>query len=77
MSKEDHFASFPRAIPELCIKAGTRERDCVLDPFAGTGTTLLQASILGRRYVGFDLNPKYVGIAKRRLKELEGIFFRD
>lgn len=77
MSKEDHFASFPKAIPEICIKAGTREWDCVLDPFAGTGTTLLQASILGRRYVGFDLNPKYVGIAKRRLKELEGIFFRE
>jgi DNA modification methylase len=76
MTKEDHYASFPAGIPQLCIKAGSREGDLILDPFAGTGTTLLQASILGRRYMGFDLNEKYVGIAKRRLKELEGIFYK-
>jgi DNA modification methylase len=76
MTKEEHYASFPAAIPQLCIKAGSTEGDVVLDPFAGTGTTLLQASILGRRYIGFDLNEKYVAIARRRLKELEGIFYR-
>ena len=76
MTKEEHFASFPAGIPDLCIRAGTREGDAVLDPFAGTGKTLLQASILGRRYMGFDLNPKYVAMAKRSLKELEGLFFR-
>jgi DNA modification methylase len=77
MSREDHFASFPSGIPELCIKAGTKEGDLVLDPFSGTGTTLLQASILDRCYLGFDLNPKYVGIARRRLRALEGIFSRE
>jgi DNA modification methylase len=77
MSKEDHFASFPSAIPQICIKAGSKEGDVVLDPFAGTGTTLLQASILGRRYIGFDLSAKYVAIVKRRLKELEGLFYRE
>ncbi len=77
MSKEDHFASFPLAIPKLCIMAGTKEGDMVLDPFAGTGTTLLQASILGRRYLGFDLNSKYVAIARRRLRALEGIFSQE
>jgi len=77
MSKEDHFASYPSTIPELCIKASTRENDVVVDPFAGTGTTLLQASILGRRYIGFDLNPKYVAIARKRLKRLEGLFFKE
>jgi DNA modification methylase len=56
MSVEDHFASFPGMIPELCIRAGSREGDVVLDPFVGTGTTLLQASILVRQYIGFDLN---------------------
>jgi len=76
VSKEEHFASFPPKIPELCIKASTGEGDLVLDPFAGTGTTLLQASILGRGYIGFDLSAKYVEITRRRLKELEGIFFR-
>ena len=77
MSKEEHYASFPAAIPEICIKAASREGEVVLDPFAGTGTTLLQASILGRRYMGFDLNERYVAIARRRLKELEGIFYRE
>lgn len=76
MSKEDHFASYPPAIPHLCIKAASREEDVVLDPFVGTGTTLLEASILGRKYVGFDLNPKYVAIAQKRLKGLEGLFYR-
>jgi DNA modification methylase len=76
MSKEDHYASYPKAIPELCIKASTKEGDVVIDPFAGTGTTLLMASILGRRYIGLDLNPKYVAIAERQLKGLEGLFFR-
>jgi DNA modification methylase len=77
MSREDHFASFPAKIPELSIKAGTQEGDLVLDPFAGTGTTLLQASILGRSYLGFDLHPKNVAIARRRLRALEGIFGRE
>ena len=36
MTKEEHYASFPAAIPRLCIKAGTKEGDVVLDPFAGT-----------------------------------------
>jgi len=77
MSREEHYASFPGLIPQLCIKAGSKEGDVVLDPFAGTGTTLVQASLLGRRYMGFDLNEKYVGIAQRRLKELEGIFYQE
>jgi DNA modification methylase len=77
MSKEQHYASFPAAIPDLCIKASSRQGDVVLDPFAGTGTTLRQAAILGRRYIGFDLNEKYVAIARRKLKEIEGIFHRD
>ncbi|HET6256699.1 MAG TPA: site-specific DNA-methyltransferase [Puia sp.] len=77
MTKEEHYASFPAAIPRLCIKAATKEGDVVLDPFAGTGTTLLEASILGRKYIGFDLSEKYVAIATRRLKKLEGIFYRE
>jgi DNA modification methylase len=76
-SNEDHYASYPPEIPRRCIKAGSRPGDLVLDPFAGTGTTLLQASMLGRRYVGFDLNPRYVGIARRRLREVDGLFYQE
>lgn len=65
--KEAHFAAFPPDIPELCILAGSREGDIILDPFLGAGTTALVAKRLGRRYIGFELNPRYVQIAKERL----------
>jgi DNA modification methylase len=58
-SGEAHFAVFPPKIPELCIKAGTREGDVVLDPFMGSGTTALVAQRLGRKWIGFELNEKY------------------
>lgn len=76
MSKEDHYAVSPPMIAQLCIKAGSQEGDIILDPFMGTGTAMLEASALGRRYIGFDLNPKNVGIAQRRLRKLEGLFYR-
>lgn len=76
MSKEDHYAVTPPMIPRLYIMAGSREGDVVLDPFIGTGTAMLEASALGRRYIGFDLNPRNVGIAERRLRGLEGLFYR-
>ena len=43
------------------------EGDVVLDPFAGSGTTLIAAKELGRRYVGIEINPEYVQIINRRL----------
>jgi site-specific DNA-methyltransferase (adenine-specific) len=43
----------------------------ILDPFAGSGTTLVAAKQLGRRYLGFEIEPKYVGIARRRLAQEE------
>jgi DNA modification methylase len=62
-----HFAVFPEAIPEICIKAGSKEGDLVLDPFAGSGTTLAVAKRLGRQYVGCELNPKYIHLIQERL----------
>ena len=55
-----HFATFPPEIPEICIKAGSKEGDTILDPFAGSGTTLEVALRLGRNAIGIELNPKYV-----------------
>lgn len=65
--KGAHFAVFPPEIPELCILAGSREGDIILDPFMGSGTTALVAQRLGRRYIGYELNPDYVRIANDRL----------
>ncbi len=62
-----HFATFPESLAERCIRIGSREGDLVLDPFAGSGTTLVAAAALGRRYLGVELNPEYVAMAQRRL----------
>ena len=58
-SGEAHFAVFPEKIPELCIKAGTKEGDVVLDPFMGSGTTANVAKRLSREWIGIELNEEY------------------
>ena len=69
--KEAHFAVFPPKLPELCIKAGTSEGDVVLDPFFGSGTTGWVAQRLGRKWIGIELNPKYIKIAEKRFAQKE------
>ena len=66
-----HFATFPPALIEPCIKASTRPNDYVLDPFFGSGTAGLVAQQLGRRYVGIELHREYVELAAERLKAEE------
>ena len=70
-SGEAHFAVFPEKIPELCIKAGTREGDVVLDPFMGSGTTASVAQRLRRKWIGFELNEKYTEIINRKTAQGE------
>jgi len=69
--KEAHFAVFPPKIPELCIKAGSKEGDTVLDPFFGSGTTGWVAQRLGRKWIGIELNPEYIKIAEKRFIQHE------
>jgi len=64
--RDEHFAPFPEELPETCIKAGSKENDIVLDPFTGSGTTGFVALRLGRRFIGVELNPKFVTIAEKR-----------
>jgi site-specific DNA-methyltransferase (adenine-specific) len=63
-----HPAPFPVELPEQLIRLYTFRGDLVLDPFMGSGSALLAAARLGRRYVGYDSEAAYVEIAQRRLR---------
>ncbi len=69
-----HFATFPPALAERCIKAGCPTDGTVLDPFGGAGTTGLVADRLGRNAVLIDLNPEYAGMAQERTAQDAGLF---
>ena len=65
--RDAHFATFPPALVETCLKAGCPAGGVVLDPFAGAGTTGLVADRLGWDCVLIELNPAYAEIARRRI----------
>jgi DNA modification methylase len=64
-----HFATFPEALVEPCVKAGCPEGGVILDPFAGTGTVGVVANRLSRRAVLIDLNPDYIGQLEERNRQ--------
>src|SRR5574343_992618 len=67
--KEAHFATFPFALVEPCILAGSRPGDFVLDPFVGSGTVGIVAHQTGRLWMGIELNEEYIEIAHRRFQK--------
>lgn len=69
--KEAHFATFPEGLVEPCILAGSRKGGVVLDPFLGSGTTGRVAERLGRKWIGIELNEKYIEIAKKRTDNVQ------
>ena len=64
-------------LPDKLIDLYTYEDDLVLDPFMGSGSSLAAAARLGRRNVGYDLDPAYVEIAKARVAEAIAINFQE
>ncbi len=78
--KGAHFATFPPALIDPCILAGSRKGGVVLDPFNGSGTTGEVAILNGRRYVGIELNAKYIKLAETRIdaavKQSSGLLFQ-
>jgi site-specific DNA-methyltransferase (cytosine-N4-specific) len=62
-----HFATFPPALVEPCVRIASKPGELVLDPFIGSGTTALTAGRLGRRFLGVELNPEYLEMARSRL----------
>ena len=66
---KQHPVEFPLELPLRCIAAATAKNDIVLDPFMGSGTTLVAAKNLGRRAIGVDLVERYCEIAAKRLSQ--------
>lgn len=65
----NHPAPFPVELPERLIKLYTYKNDLVLDPFLGSGSTLIAAARTSRRGAGYDMDPEYVAIARQRVQE--------
>lgn len=71
MGKErtPHPTQKPLDVVIPLVKWWTFEGDVVLDPFAGSGTTAVACKLLGRKWICFEINPRYVEIARRRLSQ--------
>lgn len=67
----DHPALMPEQMAQDHIVSWSKVGDLAFDPFAGSGTTLKMARLNYRNYLGFEINPKYVQIARRRLRDAE------
>ena len=65
-----HFCPFPPVLVERVLQLTTKKGDVVLDPFAGSGMVLAQAHHMGRKYIGFEINPEYVKAFGRVCKEV-------
>jgi site-specific DNA-methyltransferase (adenine-specific) len=63
-----HGCQMPIGVLDRIIKASSNPGDIVLDPFNGSGTTVVSAALLGRQYVGIDQSEEYVGFARKRLE---------
>ena len=68
---EAHFATYPEKLCEIPIKSGCPPQGIVLDPFFGAGTTGVVAKRQGKQFIGIELNPTYMSIAKRRLEKVD------
>jgi site-specific DNA-methyltransferase (adenine-specific) len=69
LRRDEHPCQLPVHLLERLILMTTDENDIVLDPFVGTGTTAVAAKKLGRRYIGIDIDSKYVQISKINLEK--------
>ncbi|PTQ87772.1 DNA-methyltransferase [Nitrosomonas ureae] len=74
-NNKNHSAAFPEELPEWFIKLFTKENDRVLDPFMGSGTTLIVANRMKRSSTGIDIVPEYCEMVKKQLNPVELYLF--
>lgn len=70
-SADDHPTPKPVALASHFINLHSEAGEVVLDPFAGHGWAVVAAKLLGRRYIGIEIDPKYCGTARQRLRAVE------
>lgn len=70
-NNKKHSAAFPEELPEWFIKLFTKENNIVLDPFMGSGTTLVVANRMRRNSIGIDIVPEYYEMVRKQLKPFE------
>ena len=68
-NRQNHPTQKPEGLIERMVLASSNEKDTILDPFSGSGTTLRVCQQLNRNAIGFELNPEYVEMTHNRLKE--------
>ena len=66
-----HSAVFPKTLPEWFIRLFTKEKDWVLDPFMGSGTTCQVAQRLSRNSAGIEILPQYYQVAKEHIESTQ------
>lgn len=69
--RDEHPCQLPVHLLERLLLMSSDEGDIVLDPFVGTGTTAIAAKKLGRKFIGIDIDPKYVEITNKKIEEVE------
>jgi site-specific DNA-methyltransferase (adenine-specific)/site-specific DNA-methyltransferase (cytosine-N4-specific) len=74
-NNKNHSAAFPQELPEWFIKLFTKENDTVLDPFMGSGTTLIVAKRMKRNSIGIEIVPEYYEMVRKELKPVELYLF--
>ena len=74
--KTIHPATFPIALCKKVIELFTHQGELVLDPFVGSGTTLIAANDLNRNAIGFDLQSEYIDLCEKRLSQQPNLFNR-
>lgn len=70
-NNKNHSAAFPQELPEWFIKLFTKEKDTVLDPFMGSGTTLSVANRMKRNSIGIEIVPEYYEMVRKELKPVD------
>ena len=73
-NRDPHPCQLPIHLMDRIILSTTNENDIILDPFSGTGTTAISAKRLGRKYIGFEIDPFYVDVSEKKVENTQTNF---